>query len=186
MNQPHVELPSFRSSILPFPQHVRKPLDINLFYCLNGTTSDKEQFMYRHTQTGYLIIVVFGAILLFIIGRIPAHGLEPRGFALLGILPVCLLLFSSLTIEIRDGLLKWKFGVGVIRKKVLLTDIINATPIRTTFLQGWGIHRTRGGWLYNVSGFQAVEFQMKDGKRFKLGTDEPEELVRAVWMQIRH
>ena len=38
--------------------------------------------------------------------------------------------------------------------------------------------------LYNVSRFQAVEFEPKDGRRFRLGTDEPEPLIRAVTVNI--
>ena len=35
-------------------------------------------------------------------------------------------------------------------------------------------------WLWNVSGFRAVELVFKDGKRFRIGTDEPESLIRAI------
>jgi hypothetical protein len=35
-------------------------------------------------------------------------------------------------------------------------------------------------WLWNVSGMGAVELQLKNGSRFRIGTDEPETLARAV------
>lgn len=105
---------------------------------------------YRHTQIGYTIIAALGAV-------------------------ICLI-----TIEIRHGFLSWKLGFGLIHKKVPASDIIRATPIKITHFQGWGIHWTPGGWLYNVSGFQAVEFKLKDGKKLRLGTDEPEKLARGV------
>ncbi len=50
----------------------------------------------------------------------------------------------------------------------------------TTFLQGWGIHYTSRGWLYNVSGFRAVAVKLKSGKQFLLGTDEPAQLRAAI------
>jgi len=34
--------------------------------------------------------------------------------------------------------------------------------------------------LWNVSGLRAVEFLLKDGSRFRIGTDEPEALVKAI------
>ncbi len=43
-----------------------------------------------------------------------------------------------------------------------------------------GIHLTPEGWLYNVSGFRAVAVRLKSGKRFLLGTDEPERLCQAI------
>jgi hypothetical protein len=135
---------------------------------------------YRHTQIGYTTIAALGAVIFLIMTRIQSFGSAPLPIIVLIMLVVCLLLFSYLTIEIRDGFLIWMFGFGLIRKKVPVSEIIRVTPVKTTLLQGWGIHWTSGGWLYNVSGYQAVEFELKNGKKFRLGTDEPEELVRTV------
>ena len=43
-----------------------------------------------------------------------------------------------------------------------------------------GIHLTPYGWLYNVSGFDAVAITLRDGKRFALGTDDSHGLVEAL------
>jgi hypothetical protein len=88
--------------------------------------------------------------------------------------------FSSLTIRIADGSLFWQFGLGFIRKAVPLTEIVAAELARTRWLDGWGIHYTRRGWLYNVSGFDAVLVTRVNGKRFLLGTDESERLRLAI------
>ena len=48
------------------------------------------------------------------------------------------------------------------------------------YLEGWGIHLSRFGWLYNVSGFDAVAITLVSGKRFALGTDEPQALLAAL------
>lgn len=50
---------------------------------------------------------------------------------------------------------------------------------------GWGIHLTPHGWLYNVSGSDAVEIRMKTGKKYRIGTDVPEELERAISRSIQ-
>jgi hypothetical protein len=34
--------------------------------------------------------------------------------------------------------------------------------------------------LWNVSGLDAIEFDLRSGRRFRLGTDEPEALARAL------
>ncbi|MFB3818729.1 MAG: hypothetical protein ACE147_13790 [Candidatus Methylomirabilales bacterium] len=88
--------------------------------------------------------------------------------------------FSSLTVVVTEEALIWAFGPGVIRKQVRLADIQAAGVTLTRWYEGWGIHRTRRGWLYNVSGFQAVAITLKDGRRILLGTDEPARLQAAI------
>jgi hypothetical protein len=88
--------------------------------------------------------------------------------------------FSTLTITIEDGVLRARFGPGLIRKKVRLADIVSVRSIPVRWWYGWGIHLTPHGWLYNVSGWKAVEITLRNGRRFCLGTDEPENLQRAI------
>ena len=38
----------------------------------------------------------------------------------------------------------------------------------------------RNGWLYNVSGFDAVELELASGKLCRIGTDEPGRLLHAI------
>lgn len=133
---------------------------------------------YRHTQPGTLILAVtLGMALVFAI--LAAWLLKPLWGGLL-ILLVVAWLFRSLTIEITERELCWRFGPGLIRKRVPLTDIAAAAPVRTNFLEGWGIHLSRYGWLYNVSGFDAVAVTLGNGKRFCLGTDEPQVLAARL------
>jgi hypothetical protein len=71
-------------------------------------------------------------------------------------------------------------GIGIIRKSVPVVDIAACEPIRIKWWYGWGIHLTPHGWLYNVSGFDAVAISLRDGRKFALGTDDPDELVDAI------
>jgi len=48
-----------------------------------------------------------------------------------------------------------------------------------------GIHKTSRGWLYNVSGFDAVLITLHSGKGILLGTDEPERLRSAIAAEDR-
>ena len=89
-------------------------------------------------------------------------------------------LFHSLTIEIGSGELRWHFGPGLVRKSVPLSEISSAKPVQTNLLEGWGIHMSRYGWLYNVSGFDAVAITLRSGKCFALGTDEPQMLATRL------
>lgn len=129
---------------------------------------------YQHTQRGKLILV---AMLIATLGTL-AGGLAFRPILIVvPILVLCGWLFHSLTIEVSEGELRWCFGPGLIRKRVALDMIASVKPVRTNVLEGWGIHLSRYGWLYNVSGFDAVAIRMKNGQHFALGTDEPEKLA---------
>jgi hypothetical protein len=89
-------------------------------------------------------------------------------------------LWSSLTVRVADDALRVQFGLGLPRKTVPLADLESVEVTRTRFLDGWGVHRTRRGWLYNVSGFDAVLLRRKDGKALLVGTDEPRKLKAAL------
>ena len=96
------------------------------------------------------------------------------------ILLVCLVVFYRLRITIEDETLRASFGPGIIRKRVRLAEIAGCEPIRIRWWYGWGIHLTPYGWLYNVSGFDAVAITMRDGRKFALGTDDPHALTTAI------
>jgi hypothetical protein len=63
---------------------------------------------------------------------------------------------------------------------VRLAEIVGCEPIRIRWWYGWGIHLTPCGWLYNVSGFDAVAITLRNGKKVALGTDDPYGLVTAI------
>ena len=94
-------------------------------------------------------------------------------------------LASTLTIEIKEGFLKFWFGPGIFSKTFDLKEIASCRKTKTHWWYGWGIHLTRKGWLYNVSGFEAVEIKLKTGKTFLLGTNEPEVLEKAIKSNLR-
>jgi hypothetical protein len=135
---------------------------------------------YKYTQFGTLTISVLipGAVVLGIIGTVT--GWRPVSSAVLVILLACVVLFYSLTAEIRNGHLEIRFGIGLIRKRFDLKEIEKAYPVRNHWYYGWGIRLIPHGWLFNVSGLDAVEIAMSSGKRYRIGTDQPNELARAI------
>ena len=52
--------------------------------------------------------------------------------------------------------------------------------VKNLWYYGWGIRFTPRSWLFNVSGFSAIELQMKSGKRYRIGTDDPDNLAKAL------
>ncbi len=61
-----------------------------------------------------------------------------------------------------------------------LAEIIGAIPTKTAPVSGWGIRITTRGWLYNVSGRNAVIVATSDGKQFLVGSDEAVALADAI------
>ena len=139
---------------------------------------------YEHTQVGHVIIWSLLAIILIVSGF---AGLSHREIPLVVsiILLVCLVLFYKLRITIEDETLCASFGPGIIRKRVRLAQIVGCEPIRIRWWYGWGIHLTPFGWLYNVSGLDAVAITLRAGRKFALGTDDPHGLTAAIRDAIR-
>jgi hypothetical protein len=96
------------------------------------------------------------------------------------ILGASLVLFYKIRITIQDDTLCASLGLGVIRKRVPVAEIGACEPIRIKWWYGWGIHLTPYGWLYNVSGLNAVAITLRNGRKFALGTDDPHGLVEAL------
>ncbi len=135
---------------------------------------------YRHTQFGTVIVVslLLSAVLFAGLGMMT--GLMPLAVIGPALMTVFLALFFSLTVEIDATHLSFRFGIGLIRKRIPLAEIAEVKPVRNTWMHGWGIHRTPHGWLYNVSGWEAVEITLASGERFRLGTDEPRRLAQIL------
>lgn len=137
---------------------------------------------YEHRQGGGFTSLTF----LIAIVMLPVLYAIDRsaGPALLIATPLLLLTFvafDGLTIRVTGDELAWRFGrFGFPRGRVALADIASVTVTRTTFWEGWGIRLTRRGWLYNVSGHDAVLIQRRNGKTFLLGSDEPRKLKAAL------
>lgn len=140
---------------------------------------------YEHTQRGTVVQValLIGAAVCFGLSQlVPAPPFVAP--LVLVVVVICAYMFSSLTVQITDRSLHWCFGPGMFRKEVALAEIKTAEVTRTRLVEGWGIHKTSRGWLYNVSGFDAVLITLYNGKSILLGTDEPARLRSAILMAI--
>jgi hypothetical protein len=88
--------------------------------------------------------------------------------------------FYKLTIQVDADTLRASFGTGLIAKRVRIADIASSEPIRIRWWYGWGIHLTPYGWLYNVSGLDAVVITLRNDRKLALGTNDPQGLARAI------
>ncbi len=152
---------------------------------------------YKHTQKGYLWLCVIIPFFVIVSSFVPTYmiGIKRSNpnfveaftqgglWVVLITLPVLVwvaLFLSSLTVWIDGQTVRIRFGFGMWRKQFRLDTVQSAVPVRNTFLMGWGIHYFGNGWLYNIAGMEAVELTFKNGKKARIGTDEPDNLAAAI------
>lgn len=147
--------------------------------------------LYSHTQSGWWALGALGvggagllaAIVIVSDRRSAAASAAPTIFILGVALAILLLtagLFSTLNVRVTSDELLWRFGPGALRFRLPLSEIATVLPARTPLWAGIGIHWIGSGWVYNVSGRDAVEITRRDGKKVWIGTGEPAVLATAI------
>ncbi|MBD3403021.1 hypothetical protein GF420_09000 [candidate division GN15 bacterium] len=138
---------------------------------------------YQRTQYGFALmtptlLVAFPFLIVGILSENP-------GFIGIGVffLFVCTL-FYKMVVTVGAGEIEIRFGIGLIKKKIRLEEVLDARPVRNRWWYGWGIRYFPGGFLYNISGLDAVELQMRRRPRYRIGTDDPVGLTGAVQARI--
>ena len=151
---------------------------------------------YKHTQIGYLMLdVTLAVAVLFAWAQITARAEPPSvdsgtNFAFTAIMAIIVFVlasFVSLQVIIDEKYLRIKFGYGIYQKKFLLNDVMSAKTVKNHWYYGLGIRVWFWPkmWIYNVSGFDAVEIKLKNGKTYRIGTDEPKRLEQIIFHLIK-
>lgn len=136
--------------------------------------------IYRRTQTGHVIISFLTVGLILAGYFLTKSNFQPVLVITFILLIIVLYLFHSLTIEIDQEKLVHFFAGGFWKKKVPVDDIVQVEPVTYPWYYGWGIRLTPDGWLYNVSGLRAVEIRLKNGKKIRIGSNEPEKVKEVI------
>lgn len=142
---------------------------------------------YRHAQIGKTFIVMLAILEGLISGVLyfvhVAEGIDDLValfFSIEAVFVLLILLFFQFVVTVEDGFLKISFGIGLVKKRWRLDEIVRVTAVRNKWWYGLGIHLTPVGWLYNLEGLGAVEIEKVDGSVFRVGTDEPNTLIREI------
>ena len=93
---------------------------------------------------------------------------------------VALATFGRLTVTVSAEGLKAAFGWGWPRRTLPWTDATAVRAVRNRWWYGFGIRWFPGGTLWNVWGLDAVEFDLGSGRKLRIGTDQPEQLLEAA------
>ncbi|MEA2011137.1 MAG: hypothetical protein U9N78_10575 [Actinomycetota bacterium] len=143
---------------------------------------------YEHVQWGYTAIPTF---LLFAV-VIPITASDDETTTAIAALLIAftiailaiVLLFSRLEVTVSGGRIVAAFGFGRPHREIDLTDVTDVRQVRNAWIQGWGIRKIANGWMYNVWGLDAVEVELSSGDVFRIGTDDPENLLASISLQI--
>ena len=148
------------------------------------------ELRYSHTQVGWWLIVALGGGILALVAMfigiragsraLPAPETAIIFGAVLVVLAITAALLTSLTVHISRDTVAWRFGPGVVRFSLPLSEITSVAAARTPLWAGIGIHWISTGWVYNVSGRDAVVLTKRDGSKVWIGTDEPGALAAAI------
>lgn len=150
---------------------------------------------YKHTQISYLMLVATLAVLVFFAWVYITASAEPpsvdsgTNFAVTFVMALILFIlasFATLTVFIDENFICLKFGYGIFARKFELNQIASVRSVRNHWYYGWGVKVWFWPymWIYSVSGLDAVQINMKNGKIYRIGTDTPKELEVAIKQAI--
>jgi hypothetical protein len=140
---------------------------------------------YEHVQYGYwgagtvVFVVVMGVLTLPDAFSDSTAGGWALTATLVGI-AVITIWFSKLKVTIEGSELSAAFGPGRPHKTIDLSDVASATSVRNTWIQGWGLRKISGGWMYNVWGLDAIEVTMRSGEIIRIGTNDTDNLLASI------
>jgi hypothetical protein len=150
---------------------------------------------YKHTQIGYLMLVVtlavFGlfAWIYIMASAEPLSANSGSNLVVTAIMALILFILSSLatlTTSVDETCLRIKFSYGIFAKEFALNEIASVQSVKNHWYYGWGMKVWFWPYMliYNVSGFDAVEIIMKNGKIYRIGTNAPGKLEAAIKQAI--
>jgi len=138
---------------------------------------------YQHNQFGWWIVAL--AIPLMLAAVLALRESLAGGVAVAALATCILLSLVSLTTAVSDDDVRVWFGIGLISRRIALKEITSARAVTTHWIYGWGVRWIPRGWLWNISGLDGVELALASGRRFRIGTDEPEQLAAVIQGALR-
>jgi len=146
-----------------------------------------ERPIYRHAQEGKFVrAFLLGLAVLVLIPTVilqfsgDHHPFVSVGLTIVPILIIAASMFGSMTIEVTQTLVRWRFTLGWPSGSILRADLRDAVREDPSPINGIGIHLTLRGWLWNVALGPAVGLRKKSGGEVLLGTDDPDGLLAAL------
>jgi hypothetical protein len=140
----------------------------------------------KYTQFGTFTVIIMSVLLIVFASLLIKHGFsadqETYLYAFLVVIfLICLLTFYKLTIIVDNTTVSFKLGIGLLGKSYQISEIKSCNSVKNLWIYGVGIRKLPNGWLYNVSGFKAIELRFKDRtKVIRIGTNRPDEIAGVI------
>jgi hypothetical protein len=143
--------------------------------------------LYNHTQIGYLMIYTTLAVILLFGWIATFEAVTPNLIGFMMLIILIMANFFTLTVTVDDQFIKIKFGYGLYQKKIAITELVSAIAVKNRWYYGWGIRYWFWPrmWIFNVSGFDAVEIKTTNGKIFRIGSDDSSKLETILKQKIK-
>lgn len=141
---------------------------------------DRTPSTYRHTEIAWATIALLvgvGLLLTWALTMAEASGV--LGITLALTLSAGLL-FYGLTVEVRENSIRASFGIGLISREVAVSEIHAHRRVKNPWYYGWGLRLIPGGWLWNVSGADALELTLTSGRVWRIGSPQIEALQASL------
>ncbi|MFT4600318.1 MAG: hypothetical protein ACI857_000492 [Arenicella sp.] len=141
---------------------------------------------YKTKQVGWVVVgVTVGIAVIIATTSFILLGTDQEftsmAIFMIGLFAVLPLLFGTLETTVNAKEIKIKFGIGLIKKTIPKSSVKGMKVVKNKFVYGWGIRFTPHGWLWNIAGYDAVEFDIKDSKhKFRLGCKDPKEMIKEI------
>jgi len=148
-------------------------------------------FNYKKFQFGWVIVITFIIVLVLMtlsyLKQWGSNPLDKGGYIFLMLLfGSILLMFYGMTVIVTDSYILIRLGIGLITKKIDLSEIISVDTKKYPVYFGYGIRITPGGILYNVNGRHAIEIRLKNKKAsVQIGTNDWDNLKEVIETAIR-
>jgi hypothetical protein len=137
---------------------------------------------YKNKQIGTALLLTVSIVACFI--SLIAIDNNEAIWPVFIILSLVSFLFHSLNIKVNNSEINWSFGPGFWRNSLEIGTVNDVRQIKTKWYYGLGIRYIGAGWLYTVSGTTAIQLTLKDGSKINLGTNDPDNLVKAIQLQL--
>lgn len=89
-------------------------------------------------------------------------------------------LFWCLEVKVGTDGIFFSYSFGLINKKIQHQQILQVEVVRNSWWYGLGLRLTPHGWMWNISGLDAIKLTYQDGNKFRIGTNQPGELYQAL------
>lgn len=143
---------------------------------------------YRHAQVFKLLWILMPVVAIVSALIVWFSGDPDRvvGLITLAVVDVLVLVcLGRLVVEVDSSQLKWRFGwLSLLRWNRRLDEISSVEKCTVTGVGGSGVKFSPEGWVYSAGGSTGVRVTMRDGKRFRIGSDDHERLAAFLASRI--